>query len=113
MKIPLNYFTRVSNTLTNTPSALYVAPEKRAGIILTAIGANITNQTQTITLGISSTGISDSYYDLLKEFKIPSYDSANLTVGKVVLKEGDVLIASAQNLNSIDLTLSILEAVNT
>ena len=112
MKIPLNNFKRVSAKLQTISTAVYVAPEKRASIILSAIGSNLTSQTQTITLGVSALNQTNSYYDIIKNFQIPKYDAANLTVGKMVLAQGDVLVASSVNTDSINLTLSILETVN-
>lgn len=112
MSIPINHFTRVSKTLNTSPTAIYVSPEKRAAILLGAIGSNLTSQTQSITIGVSSTSVSNSYYDIIKNFQIPKYDAANLTVGKMVLSTGDVLVAYSGNTNSVNLTLSILETVN-
>lgn len=112
MKIPLNNFKRVSAELQTSQTSIYVAPEKRASILLSAIGSNLTSTTQTITLGVSSLNQSNSYYDIIKNFQIPKYDAANLTIGKMVLAQGDVLIASSVSANAINLTLSILETIN-
>lgn len=112
MKIPLNNFKRVSAKILTTPTSVYVAPERRASILLSAIGSNLTSQTQTITLGVSSLNQSNSYFDIIKNFQIPKFDAANLTVGKMVLAQGDVLIATSLNADSLNLTLSILETAN-
>lgn len=111
--IPLNKFRRISTSLTTTPSAVYRVPEQRAGILLTALGTNTTASTKTITLGLS-TASANSYFDLVKEIQLDAYDAANITIGKVVLEEGDYVIASSNDpLSGVNITLAILEAINT
>jgi hypothetical protein len=111
--IPLNYFRRVSVAATTSPTVIYTAPASRAGIILSAVATNVTVSNQTVTVGVSSDGVSNSYYDLLKEFTITNGDAVNIAVGKLVLGTGDQLIVSSAANSSINFTLSVLEAVNT
>lgn len=113
--VPLNKFRRVSQALTTTSQLIYEVPFDRAGIILIALGTNVTPAPQTVTISVSTTsplnGI--SYVDLIKNVEIGGFDAAHLTVGKVVLTDGDYLYASCSDLSGVHLTLSILEAVNT
>lgn len=112
VKIPLNKFQRVSTTLTTSPTIIYSAKASRASIILISLGTNITEAPQTVTLSLS-TDTPGSNIEIIKNATIGSYDSANFTIGKVVLVEGDYLIGYSSDNNAVNLTLSILETVNT
>jgi hypothetical protein len=114
-KIPLNYFRRVGYSLSAVPVPIYTVPFDRASIILTAIATNITGSLQTVTLSISTANPENgtNLLDIAKAVPLGCNDVANLTVGKVVLTQGDILIASCSSLTAINLNLSILEAVNT
>jgi len=114
-KIPLNFFRRVGYALSATPQKIYETPFDRASILLTVLATNVTTNIQTITISISTSNPENgkSYIDIIKNFEIGSYDSANLAIGKLTLVEGDSLYASCSSLTAINLNLSILEAVNT
>lgn len=114
-RIPLNKFRRYSQPLTTTPTSLYSVPFDRAGIILIALGTNTTPNIQTVTISLSTTSIENgaNYIDIIKNVEIGAYDAAHLTIGKVVLTDGDSIFASCSDLSAVNLTLSILEAVNT
>ncbi len=114
--IPLNKFRRISLPLTTDPSIIYTVPFDRAGIILIALGTNVTPSPQTVTLTVSTTDPNNgaSNIDIIKNIEIGAYDAAHLTIGKLVLTDGDTLYATCSPADSaINLTLSILEAVNT
>jgi hypothetical protein len=113
--VPLNKFRRVSQQLDQLPQLIYQVPFDRAGILLIALGTNITSNIQTVTISLSTINPLNglNYVDLIKNVEIGAYDAAHLTIGKVVLTDGDYLYASCSNLSAINLTLSILEAVNT
>jgi maleate cis-trans isomerase len=114
-RIPLNKFRRYSQPLTPTPTPLYTVPFDRAGIILIALGTNVTPNMQTVTISVSTT-VSENgtnYIDIIKNVEIGAYDAAHLTIGKLVLTDGDSIFASCSNLSAVNLTLSLLEAVNT
>jgi hypothetical protein len=112
--IPLNLFRNITQTLgIYTPNVIiYTAPTSRATIILNAQAANTTASFQTVTLAISSKSNNTQAY-LLSGFSIPPNDTANLILGKIVLIEGDRLLAWAGSNNSVDLFISILETINT
>ncbi len=114
-RIPLNKFRRISFPLITTPIKIYEVPFDRAGIVLIALGTNVTSNIQTVTISVSTTDPENGaeYIDIIKDIEIGGNDAAHLTVGKVVLTDGDSLFASCSDLSAINLTLSILEAVNT
>lgn len=113
--VPLNKFRRISKPLTTSPSLIYQVPFDRAGILLIALGTNVTPAMQSVTISVSTINPLNGmpYVDLIKNVEIGAYDAAHLTIGKVVLTDGDYLFASCSNLSAINLTLSILESVNT
>ena len=110
--IPLNKFRRYSSSLGTDSVIMYQAPERRAGIILTALSTNTTDSVKTVTIGISTQAM-DQYFDLVKNISLDGYDAANVVVGKIVVEEGDYVVASSNDpLSGVNLTLSILEAIN-
>lgn len=113
--VPLNKFRRVSYALSATPQLVYQVPFDRAGIILIALGTNVTSSPASVTVSVSTINPLNGvpYIDLVKDIEIGAYDAAHLTIGKVVLTDGDYLYASCNSLTAINLTLSILESVNT
>jgi hypothetical protein len=119
LSIPLNRFRRVSRTLTTTPTIIYTAPFDRASILLITLATNKTIANQSVTLTLSATKPEDyTLYtqpsiQLVDSTTVGAKDSANLTIGKVVMIDGDNLIASASNNDAVDITVAILEAVNT
>jgi hypothetical protein len=114
-RIPLNKFRRVSLPLTTSPTKIYEVPFDRAGILLIALGTNITPNIETITISLSTSQTENGaeYIDIIKNAEIGAYDAAHLTIGKVVLTDGDALYAFCSESSAINLTLSILESVNT
>jgi len=112
MRIPLNKFVRVSTFVSTTPKSVYITPEKKTSVIINALATNVTNQTQTINISVSSMLNSNSNIVLLSGFKIPKNDAANVAVGKIVLEYGDNFIVSTNQTSAVNITLSILESLN-
>ena len=116
-KIPLNYFRRISTPVTTNDTSVYVAPFQRAGIIISALAANLTDLPQTVTASLSATGnntvSSSPKIVFLNNFEIPPNDTVNIVINKLVLQETDNFIISAGNDGVVNLTLSVLESVNT
>jgi hypothetical protein len=119
-KIPLNYFRRISRGVTTTPTSIYTTPFQRAGIIISALATNTVNTAQTINAGLSTTqspggDVQPSpYISILQGFQLPPNDTVNIVVNKLVLSEYDNFIVNApQGNGTINITLSILETVNT
>lgn len=112
--VPLNFFRNLVLPLSTqgVSSNIYTSPSQRASILLTAQTTNITQNYQTVTASISSNTFSSLTF-LVSGFQIPPYDSANIILGKIVLTEGDRLIVYCSEDNSVHLTLSILETINT
>jgi hypothetical protein len=126
-KIPLNFFRRLSvknlpvtyiDTGTGLNAPLYEAPFERASVIISALATNTTSETQTIYAGLSTKGTpitlaSPDLVEFVYNFPIAPFDTVNIVVNKLVLGQYDNLFVKAANPNSINLTLSILETVNT
>lgn len=115
--IPLNYFKRLSFTLTPTPTAVYVAPFDRAAIVLAMYATNLTNDDTTITIGFSGVGAqfvpTVPYYDYAKGILISGNDTTSLAPSKLVMNQYDALIASCTSSNAVILNVSVLETINT
>jgi hypothetical protein len=112
MRVPLNKFVRVATFVSNVPKSIYITPEKKTSVVINALATNVTNQTQSITVSVSSLLNSNSNIVLLSGFKIPKNDAANIAVGKIVLEYGDNFIVSTPQTSSVNITLSILESLN-
>jgi hypothetical protein len=118
-KIPLNYFRRISKPVTTTRTSIYTTPFQRAGIIISALATNTASFAQTINAGLSTTqspggDVQPSpYISILQGFQLPPNDTVNIVVNKLVLSEYDNFIVEALQDNQINITLSILETVNT
>jgi len=115
--IPLNYFRRVSFTLSPSPSALYTAPFDRASIILALYATNLTNDDATITVGFSGVGAqfvpTTPYFNYAKDILVSGNDTTSLAPSKIVMNQYDALIASCTTPDTIILNVSLLETVNT
>jgi hypothetical protein len=113
-QIPLNKFVRKIFTLpTYTLNILpvYTCPSQRATIILTIQGANKSNNTSTMTIGISNIDTKTLFY-LVSGFPIPVKDSANVALGKVLITAGDSIVAFSDTTSAVDVSFSLLEAFN-
>lgn len=92
--IPLNRFRSVfaSGVKSDGLYDLYTAPSQRSATIIMAQCANTTNETRTVTFGVSSVG--SSFYHLVKNFEIPANDARNLLSGRLILQgvDGDTVL---------------------
>lgn len=113
-QIPLNKFRREFKKL-STYSAniepLYICPSQRATIILSIQAANISSNNVTVSVALSSS-TTKTLFHLVSGYGIPKNDAANMALGKVLMTDGDGFVAYASDNNSIDLTVSLLEAYN-
>jgi hypothetical protein len=130
-KIPLNYFTRKSIHVQDYPvgyptliaglSSVYETPFDRASVIISALATNTsTTNTQTIYAALSTRGTaitegSPEAIQFISNFPIAPNDTVNIVVNKLVLSQYDNLFvwSGVDNTDTINLTLSILETVNT
>lgn len=113
MALALNVFKTVTKVATTSAVGIYTAPVGYTGVVLLAQAANIGSNTQTVSFSHqrSSTGIAVTT-EILKNYPIPSSDTANLISGKLVLESGDVLVLSASSATDIKFLGSILETLN-
>ena len=111
--VPLNLFKRQTSLVTQTLVPIYTVPSDVAGIIISAYGTNLTPVPQNVSVYLSAANVPNSQYAILNNFTVPPNDAVNLAINKLVLTEGDSFIVSAENTNAINITLSILESVNT
>jgi hypothetical protein len=118
-KIPLNYFKRISTAVTSTPTSIYTTPFQRAGIIISALATNTDSVAQTVNAYLSTSPspggdvLASPAISILQGFQLPPNDTVNIVVNKLVLQEYDNFIIQSANNNKINITLSILETVNT
>jgi len=115
-QIPLNKFVRRFRLLTDIDTDItpfYICPSQRATIILTIQAANITNKTATVSVGVSSAADKTLYY-LVSGFAVPRNDSANVILGKVLITEGDGVLAytDKDTASGVHVSFSLLEAFN-
>lgn len=113
MALALNVFKTVTNVVSQNPVGIYTAPVGYTGVILLAQASNIGESSQDISVSHRRTraGIAVTT-ELFKEFPIPGNDSANLLAGKLVMEQGDVLVASGSTNTTLKLVVSVLETLN-
>jgi hypothetical protein len=114
MSLSLNYFLRITATASTVPTVVYTAPADKAGIVLSAIATNLTNDLQTVTIAVSTANVSGSYFVTVESFPIEpdDIDVLNVIVGKAVLNTNDQFIIQASSNSAVNFTLSILETAN-
>lgn len=93
--IPLNRFRSLfaSGLKSDGLYELYSAPTQRSATVVMAQCANTTNETRTVTFGVSSI-TNDTFYHLVKNFEIPPNDARNLLSGRLILQgfDGDTIL---------------------
>jgi hypothetical protein len=124
-KIPLNYFRRksleVQPATIGALSSIYEAPFDRASVIISALATNTsTTNTNTIYAALSTRGTpitqaSPQAISFISNFPIAPNDTVNIVVNKLVLSQFDNLFVwtGDNNQGAVNLTLSVLETVNT
>jgi hypothetical protein len=86
MALALNVFQTITAIVDTTPTVIYTAPIGYTGVVLLAQVTNVGATSEDITF-IHRRNLNDTR--ILKEYPIPSNDTANLLAGKLVLKSGD------------------------
>lgn len=123
-KIPLNFFRRQSVVIQpqaiGSTTPIYEAPFDRASVIISALATNTSNtNTNTVyaalsTRGTAITQASPEPITFVANFPIAPNDTVNIVVNKLVLSQFDNLFVWAgDNNGAVNLTLSVLETVNT
>lgn len=106
MASPLNKFISVAADVTTTPTYIYTCPSETTAIVLLAQASNIDS---TNIANVTFYTSLNSNTELVKDFTIPTGDSAGLISGKLVVEEGDSIGAYCDSNNTLKITLSILE----
>ena len=113
MALALNIFKTITTVATTNAVGIYTAPVGYTGVVLLAQTANIGNNTETVSFSHQRTiaGIAVTT-EILKNYPVPTNDTANLLSGKLVVESGDVLVLSASSGTNIKFLGSILETLN-
>ena len=113
MASSLNTFTSRQTELTTTEQVAYTAPSGYTAVVLLAQAANITSSGASVTFIVrDNSGGSPIDTELADEFVLAPHDSAGLLTGKLVLEEGNSLVALSGTNSAVKLTLSMLETLN-
>lgn len=106
----------VSNN-SGSPSTLYTCATNVTSIVIGCLVCNKLSSQTTVSVYIDTAiaGNDDSF--LVKDLVIPANTSTELVLGKVIMTHnnvnGDVLKAYSNTASAIDITVSVLEDVNT
>ena len=113
MALPLNVFKTVTKIAQTSPVGIYTAPVGYSGVVLLAQVTNVGNDTHTVSFSHERTtsGIAVTT-EILKNYPVPSSDTANLLAGKLVLESGDKIVLSSSSSTDIKFIGSILETLN-
>ena len=113
MALPLNIFKTVTKIASTTPVGIYTAPTGYSGVVLLSQATNVGNITSNISFSHRRTvsGIAVTT-EIVKNYAIPTSDSANLLFGRLILEQGDVLVLSASDSTNIKFIGSVLETLN-
>lgn len=111
MSQQLNEFKSFQSELTTSNDVVYSAPANRTTVVLMAQVANITSSASNVTFIIRD-NVNSVDTELVKEFAIAPNDASGLLTGKLVVEEGNELVATASDNSALKLTLSLLETLN-
>ena len=113
MALALNVFNTITKVASTNAVGIYTAPIGYTGVVLLAQTANIGNNTETVSFSHQRTiaGIAVTT-EILRNYPVPTNDTANLLSGKLVVESGDVLVLSASSGTNIKFLGSILETLN-
>lgn len=113
MATTLNVFASRHAELTTTEQVVYTAPSGYTSVILLAQAANVITSGASVTLLVrDNSGASAVDTELADEFVLAPHDSAGLLTGKLVLEEGNSLVALSDTNSAVKLSLSMLETLN-
>lgn len=115
MALALNVFKTITAIGSTQAVGIYTAPVGYTGVVLLAQATNVDASTRFVTFAHQRTnkrtGIAVTT-EILKDYPIPSGDSANLLAGKLVLESSDVLVINVDANNGLKFIGSILETLN-
>jgi len=110
--LALNVFKTVTQVVSTNSVGIYTAPVGYAGVVLLAQVANVSSDTQTITVSHrrSVVGVAVTT-EIVKNCPIPGNDSLSVLDGKLILESGDALVISGSSSESLKFISSILETL--
>jgi len=108
----VNTFRTITKVVGVTTDIVYEAPVGFVGVVLLAQCSNINSNTETLSCYHNRiVGVSTVTTEIVKNFPISAYDTANIVTGRLVLETGDFISISGSSSN-VKLLLSILETSN-
>jgi len=110
----VNNFRTVTKVVGLSTEVIYESPVGFVGVFLLAQCSNVGGTTQNISFyhNRNVAGVGTVTTEVVKEFDIPSNDTANLLPGKLVLETGDFITISGSDASSLKFLASILETSN-
>jgi hypothetical protein len=110
----VNNFRTITKVVGLSTENIYEAPVGFVGVFLLAQCSNIGNETQTLSWYHNRvvSGVGTVSTEIVKNFHIPSNDTANLLPGKLVLEQGDYITISSSSSTDLKFIISILETSN-
>jgi hypothetical protein len=112
MALALNIFKTITKVVPSSPVGIYTSPIGYASVVILAQVANTGETTETVTFSHERTV--DGYAnttEIVKDFAIPSKDSASFLDGKLILESNDTLVISGSNSSNLKFTASVLETL--
>jgi hypothetical protein len=111
--LPLNKFRLLTANLVSGSNTIYQETIDVSTIVLSCQITNlVTGSTKTATVQLQKSGQTGTYITLLKDGRIPPYESLNPLSGKVVLERNDAFIINTNESGVLDVVLSVLENAN-
>jgi hypothetical protein len=104
----LNLFKTTLADITTATTTIYTPPLGYATVVLLAQVSNTGAGTIQVTASILRSAVSTS---LVKNYSIPTDDSASILTGRLILQYGDQLQLSSSDNTSAQLVLSFLETL--
>jgi hypothetical protein len=107
----LNVFKTITKSINTTNQTVYTAPSNYTGIVLSTQITNASDSDATVTFNYhDSAGASG--IELLSQFDVPSRDTANGSVGKLVITSDAILKMQSNKDDKLKLVMGILESLN-
>jgi len=107
----LNIFKTITKSIDTSNQTIYTAPSNYTGIVLSTQVANASDSDATLTFTYQDSAAA-SAIELLYQFDIPSRDTANASVGKLVIESNGILKMTSDKDDKLKLVMGILESLN-
>jgi hypothetical protein len=109
----LNVFRTIKKSLTGGVDTVYTAPTNYTGIILSTQITNASDSDVNLTFTIHDSAAAATGIELLSQFTIPGRDTANGSVGKLVVTTGGVLKMEASGAaDTLKVVVGVLESLD-